>query len=360
MEGKGHNRQSQSEDEGKNNGEKAWRERDTIDSHSQDEGKNNGEKAWRERDTIDSHSQDEGKNNGEKAWRERDTIDSHSQDEGKNNGEKAWRERDTIDSHSQDEGKNNGEKAWRERDTIDSHSQDEGKNNGEKAWRERDTKAQRVIAPSGDFSRPRPDARTENGGQKLLHSGTQSRVRMCHFRHGRQMVEERETRRQVVGMLATVVLLFALCWAPILTNNVLTAWGYLHPLHYGYLKPMRQAFFLLSYLNSCLNPVVYAFFSHNFRQSFKLAICACLRGKAFVRAYRYSLSATTNSTRHSSSRYQCPVSSSSNGRGGMVTSGTALSLYEREMVGSEMDMTRSPTSYSCSSPEVMELYKLSP
>ncbi|CAL1530145.1 unnamed protein product, partial [Lymnaea stagnalis] len=91
-------------------------------------------------------------------------------------------------------------------------------------------------------------------------------------------------------MLVIVVVLFAICWGPILINNVLAAFGILNPLNYDYLKPMRAAFFLMSYMNSCVNPIVYAFMSKNFRQSFKLAICACLKGKPFVRAYRFSTS----------------------------------------------------------------------
>jgi hypothetical protein len=103
---------------------------------------------------------------------------------------------------------------------------------------------------------------------------------------------------QVVAMLALVVLLFAVCWGPALVQNLLTAWGHLHHLHHGYLKPLRQAFFLMSYFNSCINPIVYAFFSRNFRQSFKMAICACIKGKAFVRAYRYSVSAASSRASH--------------------------------------------------------------
>lgn len=79
-------------------------------------------------------------------------------------------------------------------------------------------------------------------------------------------------------MLVVVVVLFAVCWGPILINNVLAAWGVIHKLHYAYLKPMRQAFFLMSYLNSCVNPIVYGFMSKNFRERFRHAICrACGR-----------------------------------------------------------------------------------
>jgi len=80
---------------------------------------------------------------------------------------------------------------------------------------------------------------------------------------------------QVVKMLIVVVLLFAICWGPVLINNVLVAAGVLSQLHYGYLKPLRQAFYLLSYLNSCLNPLVYGFMSAHFRASFRQAFFSC-------------------------------------------------------------------------------------
>nr|KAG5700080.1 hypothetical protein BaRGS_029830 [Batillaria attramentaria] len=76
-------------------------------------------------------------------------------------------------------------------------------------------------------------------------------------------------------MLIVVVLLFAVCWGPVLINNVLVAAGVLHQYHYGYLKPLRQALFLLSYLNSCLNPFVYGFMSAHFRASFRQAFVSC-------------------------------------------------------------------------------------
>ena len=62
-----------------------------------------------------------------------------------------------------------------------------------------------------------------------------------------------------------IVAFFIICWGPILFNNLLVALNVLDNYNTGYLKPMRMAFHLLSYLNSCVNPVVYGVMSHNFR-----------------------------------------------------------------------------------------------
>ena len=46
---------------------------------------------------------------------------------------------------------------------------------------------------------------------------------------------------------------------------------------------MREAFHVMSYVNSCVNPVVYGFMSKNFRQTFKRALCRCFRGRQYIR-----------------------------------------------------------------------------
>jgi len=75
-------------------------------------------------------------------------------------------------------------------------------------------------------------------------------------------------------MLLAIVLLFALCWSPTLVDNVLIEFGVVdryhhgYSYHHGYLRYARQAFALMSYANSCVNPVVYAFMSRNFRAGF--------------------------------------------------------------------------------------------
>ncbi|XP_050023890.1 QRFP-like peptide receptor [Dermacentor andersoni] len=87
---------------------------------------------------------------------------------------------------------------------------------------------------------------------------------------------DEDTVRQVIKMLILVVSLFVLCWAPILILNVLTAFGGVATLNYSYLKPLRTCFHLLSYLNSCVNPLVYGFMSRSFRGSFREALFGCV------------------------------------------------------------------------------------
>lgn len=116
-------------------------------------------------------------------------------------------------------------------------------------------------------------------------------------------------------MLIIVVVLFAVCWGPILINNVLVAFDVLDDFHTDYLKPMRLAFHLMSYANSCVNPIVYGFMSKNFRQSFKKALATCYKGK---RKSRFAILDTTRTS----------ILKSSNGSddrdNGCATSETAL------------------------------------
>ncbi|ESO92589.1 hypothetical protein LOTGIDRAFT_162500, partial [Lottia gigantea] len=110
-----------------------------------------------------------------------------------------------------------------------------------------------------------------------------------------------EKTMKVIQMLIVVVVLFAICWGPILINNLLVAVGAIEKYHYDYLKPMRQAFFLMSYFNSCSNPIVYGFMSKHFRRSFQRAImsCFCCQDKKSFHKIRYSLNATRSTVLYS-------------------------------------------------------------
>ncbi|XP_069955789.1 QRFP-like peptide receptor isoform X2 [Cherax quadricarinatus] len=89
---------------------------------------------------------------------------------------------------------------------------------------------------------------------------------------GRRRESEESEVRQVISMLVVVVVLFVVCWGPILVVNVLKAYGVI-PAYSLTLKHVVTAADLLSYCNSCVNPVVYGFMSRNFRESFWQVLC---------------------------------------------------------------------------------------
>ena len=106
-------------------------------------------------------------------------------------------------------------------------------------------------------------------------------------------------------MLVLVIILFALCWGPLLIDNVLVAFGILDKYHYGYLKYMRQAFSLMAYANSCVNPIVYAFMSRNFRDSFINSLCSCVKGESYRRRHQFLRQMSGADTRMTSVTYNC-------------------------------------------------------
>lgn len=104
---------------------------------------------------------------------------------------------------------------------------------------------------------------------------------------------------QVILMLMVIVLLFAICWGPILLNNLLVAAKVISDLHLGFLKPMRMAFHLMSYANSCVNPIVYGIMSKNFQDSLK-SVLKCCNSRQTYRTYVYSTDTTRASILKSS------------------------------------------------------------
>lgn len=88
-------------------------------------------------------------------------------------------------------------------------------------------------------------------------------------------------------MLVTIIVLFMICWGPVTTNNLLVAFDVLDKLHMGALKPIRQTFYVLSYINSCVNPIVYGFMSKNFRKAFIMALGFLCLGRRKRRRARF-------------------------------------------------------------------------
>ncbi|XP_021935552.1 pyroglutamylated RFamide peptide receptor-like isoform X3 [Zootermopsis nevadensis] len=92
-------------------------------------------------------------------------------------------------------------------------------------------------------------------------------------------LHQQQKTHQVIKMLVAVVVLFVLCWAPLLILNVLYAYEILSKYsNDGDNKNIQSAFTVMAYSNSCINPLVYGFMSKNFRESFYKALCRCCRG----------------------------------------------------------------------------------
>uniref|UniRef100_T1L3K2 G-protein coupled receptors family 1 profile domain-containing protein n=1 Tax=Tetranychus urticae TaxID=32264 RepID=T1L3K2_TETUR len=149
------------------------------------------------------------------------------------------------------------------------------------------------LKNSKPMSDDRKMLRSENSFSTKQHSMKNSSIQEMY---SNKADDDTAVVKQVIKMLVAVVILFILCWSPILIINVLTAFGKLHQLNYGFLKPLRTAAHLLSYLNSCINPLVYGFMSKNFRASFKAALQKCLACRSKGNQRSNSLSCRISTT----------------------------------------------------------------
>jgi allatostatin receptor len=83
--------------------------------------------------------------------------------------------------------------------------------------------------------------------------------------------ESMRAKRRVTKMVVIIVAIFALCWLPMqIMLFVESVWTY-----HKTVTSLSFLFFsnCLAYMNSCVNPFLYAFLSENFRRSFKKILC---------------------------------------------------------------------------------------
>ncbi|CAJ0607331.1 unnamed protein product [Cylicocyclus nassatus] len=79
-------------------------------------------------------------------------------------------------------------------------------------------------------------------------------------------------KKQIVQMLISIVVMYTICWMPTIIDELLTSFGYIcRTSNTSSLKHMRMGFNALTYCQSCINPILYAFISQNFRATFKSA-----------------------------------------------------------------------------------------
>lgn len=85
------------------------------------------------------------------------------------------------------------------------------------------------------------------------------------------LTKKRKSERKVTRMVVIIVLVFVLCWLPFFTFNIVNT---------IFTIPENQTtagvyfvLIILTYVNSCANPILYAFLSENFKQSFQRVLC---------------------------------------------------------------------------------------
>ncbi|CAJ1076719.1 somatostatin receptor type 5-like [Xyrichtys novacula] len=95
------------------------------------------------------------------------------------------------------------------------------------------------------------------------------KVRSTSVRVG--LTTRRKSERKVTRMVVIIVLVFVLCWLPFFTTNIVNL---IHIIPEN--KTNKAIFFflvILTYVNSCANPILYGFLSDNFKQSFQKVLC---------------------------------------------------------------------------------------
>lgn len=98
-------------------------------------------------------------------------------------------------------------------------------------------------------------------------------------------------RRKISKIVLGLVVIFAICFFP---NQVFMLWFYFYPKakeHFNsFWNIWRIIGFVLSFLNSCLNPIVLCCISGVFRSHFKRYIFSCFHRKTIQRSREISLS----------------------------------------------------------------------
>ncbi|KAM3597840.1 uncharacterized protein V6R79_009957 [Siganus canaliculatus] len=85
--------------------------------------------------------------------------------------------------------------------------------------------------------------------------------------------KRRKSERKVTRMVVIVVAVFVFCWLPFYALNIINLLVALPSEYHG----LYYFVVVLSYANSCANPIVYGFLSDNFKRGFRKALCRSTR-----------------------------------------------------------------------------------
>ncbi|XP_065217996.1 allatostatin-A receptor-like [Planococcus citri] len=87
---------------------------------------------------------------------------------------------------------------------------------------------------------------------------------------GHVSAESKRGKKRVTRMVVIVVTVFAICWFPIQIILLLKSVDYYEITTFKVMLQIGSQ--VLAYMNSCLNPILYAFLSENFRKAFRKVI----------------------------------------------------------------------------------------
>ncbi|XP_059413368.1 somatostatin receptor type 5-like [Carassius carassius] len=83
--------------------------------------------------------------------------------------------------------------------------------------------------------------------------------------------QRRRSEKKVTRMVVIIVVVFALCWLPFFFLNIFNLISTLP--ENGLVSGIYFLTVILTYVNSCANPLLYGFLSDNFKRSFKQVLC---------------------------------------------------------------------------------------
>ncbi|EFA10792.1 somatostatin receptor type 2 isoform X2 [Tribolium castaneum] len=114
--------------------------------------------------------------------------------------------------------------------------------------------------------------------------------------------EKKRSHRKVTNLVLTVVTVYVFCWLPYwITQIAMLCNTSLSTTHSPFVVTLHLMASCLSYSNSAMNPILYAFLSDNFKKSF-LKACTCAAGKDVNATLHLENSVFPRKNKHGSER----------------------------------------------------------
>lgn len=139
--------------------------------------------------------------------------------------------------------------------------------------------------------------------------------------------EKKRSHRKVTHLVLTVVTVYVLCWLPYWVLQITSIFN--TPSESKFLITLHLLASCLSYSNSAMNPILYAFLSDNFKKSF-LKACTCAAGKDVNATLHLENSVFPRKNKQNSSKFKaargtsiCPNNDEEGEIGPLVSKGDA-------------------------------------